>query len=85
MDGRIAVLKHTRGPWDFERYQVPDPEPGALIVKITYANVCGSDLHWWRGENAIDPRGRCYRRPPSTLESGTRPSSITPPYRRSRF
>ncbi len=35
MDGRIAVLKHTRGPWDFERYQVPDPEPGALIVKIT--------------------------------------------------
>jgi threonine dehydrogenase-like Zn-dependent dehydrogenase len=58
MDGRIAVLKHTRGPWDFERYQVPDPEPGALIVKITYANVCGSDLHWWRGEQAIDPRGR---------------------------
>ncbi len=59
MDGRIAVLKHTRGPWDFERYQVPDPEPGALIVKITYANVCGSDLHWWRGENTnIDPRGR---------------------------
>src|SRR5207244_2707644 len=58
MDGRIAVLKHTRGPWDLERYQVPDPEPGALIVKITYANVCGSDLHWWRGEQAIDPRGR---------------------------
>ena len=58
MDGRIAVLKHTRGPWDLERYQVPDPEPGALIVKITYANVCGSDLHWWRGENEIDPRGR---------------------------
>ena len=58
MDGRIAVLKHTRGPWDFERYTVPDPEPGAIIIKITYANVCGSDLHWWRGENVIDPRGR---------------------------
>src|SRR3981081_4055116 len=58
MDGRIAVLKHTRGPWDFERYQVPDPEPGALIVKITYANVCGSGLHCGRGHNSIDPRGR---------------------------
>lgn len=58
MDGRIAVLKQPRGPWDFERYPVPDPEPGAMVVKITYANVCGSDLHWWRGENTIDPRGR---------------------------
>jgi len=37
---------------------VPDPEPGAALVQITLANVCGSDLHLWRGE--LDParRGR---------------------------
>ena len=58
MDGQVAILRQTRGPWDFKRYPLPDPEPGAILVKITYANVCGSDLHWWRGEQAIDPRGR---------------------------
>ena len=50
MDGQIAVLRQTRGPWDFQRYPLPDPEPGAILVRISYANVCGSDLHIWRGE-----------------------------------
>lgn len=58
MDGRIAVLRGARGPWDFQRYPLPDPEPGAILVKIAYANVCGSDLHWWRGENEIPAEGR---------------------------
>jgi L-iditol 2-dehydrogenase len=58
MDGRIAILKGVRGPWDIQRYPLPDPEPGAILVKIGYANVCGSDLHWWRGENEIPPEGR---------------------------
>ena len=58
MDGQIAILRQARGPWDFQRYPVPDPEPGAILVKISYANVCGSDLHWWRGENVIPERGR---------------------------
>src|SRR5919202_7096604 len=58
MDGRIAILKGVRGPWDFRRFPLPDPEPGAILVKIAYANVCGSDLHWWRGENVIPPEGR---------------------------
>ena len=58
MDGRIAVLKHVKGPWDILRYPLPDPEPGAILVQVTYANVCGSDLHWWRGENVIPEGGR---------------------------
>jgi L-iditol 2-dehydrogenase len=58
MDGTIAVLQKARGPWDFRRYPLPDPEPGAILVKISYANVCGSDLHIWRGETALPPQGR---------------------------
>ena len=58
MDGQIAILRNTRGPWDFQRYPLPDPEPGAILVKIAYANVCGSDLHWWRGEMPIPAEGR---------------------------
>jgi threonine dehydrogenase-like Zn-dependent dehydrogenase len=58
MDGQIAVLRQSRGPWDFQRYPLPDPEPGAILVRISYANVCGSDLHIWRGETTIPPGGR---------------------------
>jgi threonine dehydrogenase-like Zn-dependent dehydrogenase len=50
MDGQIAVLRQSRGPWEFQRYPLPEPEPGAILVRISYANVCGSDLHIWRGE-----------------------------------
>ena len=58
MDGQIAVLRQSRGPWDLQRYPLPDPEPGAILVRITYANVCGSDLHFWRGEIPLGPTGR---------------------------
>jgi threonine dehydrogenase-like Zn-dependent dehydrogenase len=58
MDGRIAVLKSPKGAWEFRRYAVPDPDPGAIVVKITYANVCGSDLHQWRGETNFPAEGR---------------------------
>ncbi|MDD5728528.1 MAG: zinc-binding dehydrogenase [Victivallales bacterium] len=26
-------------------YPVPDPEPGALLVKVTMTTICGSDMH----------------------------------------
>jgi threonine dehydrogenase-like Zn-dependent dehydrogenase len=58
MQGQIAVLQHSRGPWDFQRYPLPDPEPGAILVKVSYANVCGSDLHVWRGETPLPEGGR---------------------------
>ena len=58
MDGQIAILRQSRGPWDFQRYPLPDPEPGAILVRISYANVCGSDLHIWRGESPLQPGGR---------------------------
>jgi D-arabinose 1-dehydrogenase-like Zn-dependent alcohol dehydrogenase len=41
-------------------YAVPEPEPGAIVVKMTVANVCGSDLHQWRGEFDVEKFGRPY-------------------------
>lgn len=58
MDARIAILCQTRGPWELQRYPLPDPEPGAILVRVSYANVCGSDLHIWRGESPVPPGGR---------------------------
>jgi len=49
--GRAALYPlGARTPFELREYPVPDPEPGALVVRVTAANVCGSDLHFWRGE-----------------------------------
>jgi len=39
-------------------YPVVEPDPGAIVVKMTVANVCGSDLHYWRGEQDYARMGR---------------------------
>src|SRR5947209_15263136 len=56
--GRAAVFTATGQPLEIREYPVPEPEPGAAVIKISLANVCGSDLHVWRGD--LDPvkRGR---------------------------
>jgi threonine dehydrogenase-like Zn-dependent dehydrogenase len=56
--GRAAAFYGYGQPFRFNDYPVPEPEPGAALVRISLANVCGSDLHVWRGE--LDPvkRGR---------------------------
>ena len=47
---RAAVFVGPHQPFDIREYPVPDPEPGAIVVKIRLANICGSDLHMWRGD-----------------------------------
>src|SRR3712207_4311484 len=56
--GRLAAFYGFGQPFRIDTYPVPEPEPGAALVRISLANVCGSDLHVWRGE--LDPakRGR---------------------------
>lgn len=55
MKGRTAVLKKYFEPMELLEYDVPDPEPGAVLVKITMAGLCGSDLHTWRGDQVNRP------------------------------
>lgn len=50
MNGRVAVLREYRGEFELRLYPVPEPEPGAILVRLTRAGICGSDLHIWRGE-----------------------------------
>ena len=50
MRGRTAILMDYLKPLEIAEYDVPDPDAGAVIVRITQAGLCGSDLHTWRGE-----------------------------------
>ncbi len=60
--GKAAVAKAWGQPFEIEEFDVPVPEPGGIMVRITQAGICGSDLHLWRGDNVfpkpLPPEGR---------------------------
>ncbi len=47
---RAAIFEALGQPMKIVEYPVLEPEPGAILVKVTMANICGSDLHQWRGD-----------------------------------
>lgn len=51
--GYLAAYYGVREPLRLREFRVPAPAPGALLVRITRANICGTDLHAWRGD--LDP------------------------------
>ena len=50
--GKAAVFVE---PYHFEMTELPPVpvEPGGIRVRVTSGGICGSDLHYWRGE--IEP------------------------------
>jgi threonine dehydrogenase-like Zn-dependent dehydrogenase len=56
--GRAALFFGPGRPFEITELPVPEPEPGALVMRVTRANLCGSDLHIWRGDGALGRRGR---------------------------
>jgi L-iditol 2-dehydrogenase len=53
-NGRAMILTGIGVPWEMKEYPIPDVEPNAILVKITMASICGSDVHTYKGER----RGR---------------------------
>ena len=61
MKGRVVVCKEYGKPFDIQEFEVPEPEPGAVLLRMTQAGICGSDLHVWRGDQVnipLPPTGR---------------------------
>ncbi len=56
--GQAATFVGVGAPMEMREYAVPEPEPGAIVMRIALANVCGSDLHQWRGEMDLAALGR---------------------------
>lgn len=50
MKGKVAVLEAS-GRVGFREYDVPDPGPGAILAEVVRSNICGSELHIWRGHH----------------------------------
>src|SRR3990170_552842 len=51
MNGKAAIFLGAGKGYQIEELPVPDPEPGGIVIKVSMAGICGSDLHIWRGDS----------------------------------
>ena len=56
MKGKIAFIPQAR-TIEFHEFDLPDVEPGAILAQVSRTNICGSEVHMWRGE--FGKRGVC--------------------------
>lgn len=49
MKGQIAFIPEAH-KIEFHEYDVPDPLAGGVVAEVTQTNVCGSEVHMWKGE-----------------------------------
>ena len=45
-----AVFFGPGKPFELREVRIPEIEPDAVLIRVTVANICGSDLHFWRGD-----------------------------------
>jgi L-iditol 2-dehydrogenase len=51
--GKAAVFFGPGKPFEIRQITLPEVEPDAVVIRVSLANVCGSDLHFWRGDAAL--------------------------------
>src|SRR5689334_1285635 len=51
---KASVLEQFRAPLQLRELELPaSPEPGAALVRVEMAGICGTDVHLWKGELPI--------------------------------
>ncbi len=48
--GKAAVFHGPGKPFELTELPLPEVEPRGVLVRVSVANICGSDLHFWRGD-----------------------------------
>ena len=57
---RAAILVDYNQPLEIRELAVPPLEPGAILVKVEAATVCGTDVHVFHGNSPRFPNSpRC--------------------------
>lgn len=56
MHGKAAIFTAPGSPMQIREVPIPEVQPGGILVRVKLANICGSDLHMWRGEAGLRPR-----------------------------
>jgi len=51
---RAAVLTNYEAPLEIKEFPLPETiEPGAALVRVKLAGICGTDVHLWHGQLPI--------------------------------
>jgi len=51
---RAAVMTEYNAPLEIREFPIPDEiEPGAALVRVKLAGICGTDVHLWHGQLPI--------------------------------
>src|SRR5262249_56831354 len=48
-----AIFFAPGKPFELAQVPIPELEPEGVLIRVTRANICGSDLHFWRGDAPI--------------------------------
>ena len=80
MIGRVVACKEYGKPFAIEEYEVPEPAPGAVVLRMTQAGICGSDLHVPGGVT----RSMCRCRPTGQRLWGTKAPGLSSSFGRWR-
>ncbi len=46
-----AAVTERPGHISLREFPLPDPEPGAVLMRVHYSGICGTDKHTFRGES----------------------------------
>ena len=46
-----AAVTEKPGRIALHEFAMPEPEPGAVVMKVRYSGICGTDKHTFRGES----------------------------------
>ena len=59
---RAALFFGPGKPFEIADFPIPEPKSDGVTLKITRSNICGSELHMWRGDGrlakVVTPEGR---------------------------
>ena len=47
---RAAVFFGPGKPFEIREVPIPEVDANGVLIRVTTANICGSDLHFWRGD-----------------------------------
>ena len=56
MYGKVVYMTEPEH-LEYKEYELPKPAHGAILVKVRRTNVCGSELHIWRGHHPAIKKG----------------------------
>jgi len=51
--GKAAVLLGPGKGYEIQEFEIPAPEPDAVVIAVSMGGICGSDLHIWRGDSPL--------------------------------